>query len=60
MAKSIGCLDQGEGVYGSGGFTETSPSKHKTLYNICIMLDQRRTRWDDVVQMLCKCFVLAG
>ena len=24
------------------------------------MLDQRRRRWADVVQMLYKCFVLAG
>ena len=24
------------------------------------MLDQRRRRWKDVVQMLYKCFVLAG
>ena len=24
------------------------------------MLDQRRRRWDDVVQMLYKCFVFAG
>ena len=24
------------------------------------MLDQRRRRWADVVQMLCKCFVFAG
>ena len=24
------------------------------------MLDQRQRRWDDAVQMLCKCFVFAG
>ena len=30
------------------------PSKHKTLYTICTMLDQRRRRWADVVQMLYK------
>ena len=38
------------------------PSKHNTyLYIICTMLDQRRRRWADVVQMLCKyCFVFAG
>ena len=24
------------------------------------MLDQRRRRWSDVVQMLCKCVVFAG
>ena len=32
----------------------------KHLYNICAMLDQRRRRWADVVQMLYKCFVFAG
>ena len=32
----------------------------KRLYNICTMLDQRRRRWADVVQMLYKCFVFAG
>ena len=31
----------------------------KHLYNICIMSTQRRRRWADVVQMLCKCFVFA-
>ena len=30
------------------------------LYTICTMLDQRRRRWADVVQMVCKCFVFAG
>ena len=29
----------------------------KHLCNICTMLDQRRRRWADVVQMLYKCFV---
>ena len=32
----------------------------KHLYTICTMLDQRRRRWADVVQMLYKCFVSAG
>ena len=32
----------------------------KQLNNICTMLDQRRRRWADVVQMLYKCFVFAG
>ena len=32
----------------------------KHLYNIFTMLDQRRRRLADVVQMLCKCFVFAG
>ena len=36
------------------------PNTPKHLYNICTMLDQRRRRWADVVQMLCKCFVFAG
>ena len=36
------------------------PVNTKHLYNICTMLDQRRRRWVDVVQMLHKCFVFAG
>ena len=32
----------------------------KQLYNLCTMLDQRRRRWADVVQMLYKCYVFAG
>ena len=32
----------------------------KHLYNLCTMLGQRRRRWNDVVQMLYKCFVFAG
>ena len=28
------------------------PVTPKHLYNICILLDQRRRRWDDVEQML--------
>ena len=32
----------------------------KHLYNICTMLDQRRRRWADVVQMVYKYFVFAG
>ena len=39
-------------------FTYSENTKH--LYNICTMLDQRRRRWADVVQMLYKCFVFAG
>ena len=31
----------------------------KHLYNICTMLDQRRSRCADVVQMLYTCFVFA-
>ena len=36
------------------------PANTKHLYNISTMLDQRRRRWADVVEMLYKCFVLAG
>ena len=32
----------------------------KHLFHICTMLDQRRRRWANVVQMLYKCFVFAG
>ena len=32
----------------------------KHVYNICTMLDQRRRRWADVLQILYKCFVFAG
>ena len=39
---------------------DTSPANTKHLYNICTMLDQRRRRWADVVQMLYKCFVFVG
>ena len=35
------------------------PVNTKHLYSICTMLDQRRRRWADVVQMLYKCFVFA-
>ena len=37
-----------------------NPANTKHLYKICTMLDQRRRRWADVVQMLYKCFVFAG
>ena len=36
------------------------PANTQDLYTICTMLDQRRRRRDDLVQMLYKCFVLAG
>ena len=39
-------------------YTILLPGKH--VYNICTMLNQRRRRWADVVQMLYKCFGLAG
>ena len=35
------------------------PANTKHLYDICTMLDQRRRRLADVVQMLYKCFVFA-
>ena len=35
------------------------PVNSKHVYNICAILNRRR-RWADVVQMLCKCFVFAG
>ena len=37
-----------------------NPVNTKHLYNICTMLDQRRRRWADVVQILYKCFVFSG
>ena len=37
-----------------------SPSKHKTFYNICTMVGERRRPWADVVQMLYDCFVFTG
>ena len=33
------------------------PNNNKTL---CTMLDQRRRRWADIVQLLYKCFVFDG
>ena len=36
-----------------------SDCSRKKLYDICTMSAQRRRRWADVVQMLCKCFVIA-
>ena len=37
-----------------------NPVNAKHLYNIFTMLDQRRRRWSNIVQMLYKCFVFAG
>ena len=42
------------------GIVLDNPVNTKHLYNICTMLNQRRRRWDDVVQMLYKSFVFAG
>ena len=36
------------------------PVNTKHLYSICTMLDQCQRRWDDIVQMLYKCFVFGG
>ena len=36
------------------------PANTKHLYNICAMLDQRRRRWANIVQMLYTCFVFTG
>ena len=37
-----------------------NPLNTKHLCNLCTVLDQRRRRWADFVQMLYKCFVFAG
>ena len=37
-----------------------NPVTTKHLCDICTMLDQRRRRWVDIVQMLYKCFEFAG
>ena len=47
-----------ESLLFSGTRIISANTKH--LYNICTMLDQRRRRWADVVQMLYKCFVFDG
>ena len=41
-------------------YSNLYPANTKHSYDICTMLDQRRRRWADVVQMLYKCFVFAG
>ena len=47
-------------MYGQSRGGLTFPANTKHLYNICTMLDQRRRRWADVVEMLYKYFVFAG
>ena len=37
----------------------SKPVDTKYFHSICTMLDQRRIRWANVVQMLYKCFVFA-
>ena len=41
-------------------WTAFNPVNTKHLYSICTMLDQRRRRWADVIQLLYKCSVFAG
>ena len=54
-------LDEGVyALYRNSKVMWHDPVNTKHLYNICTMLDQRRRRWADVVQMLYKCFVFAG
>ena len=48
------------GNYNNDTYWGVIPVNTKHLYNICTMLDQRRGRWADVVQMLYKCFVFTG
>ena len=40
--------------------SKNNPANTKHLYNICTTLAQRLRRWSNFVQMLYKCFVLAG
>ena len=40
----------------SGLITMDFPASTKHLYNICTMLDQRRRRWSNIVQILYRCF----
>ena len=47
-------------LYPSNRGRYPDPANTKHLLNICTMLDQRRRRWADVLQMLCKCFVFTG
>ena len=53
--ESIGRLKKPRGTV---AYTFSVNKTH--LYNICTMLDLRRRRWADVVQMFYKCFVFAG
>ena len=46
-------------IHVSPTFLANMPANTKHLYDICTMLDQRRKRWADVVQMLYK-LVFAG
>ena len=52
-------IDIHHGMMTPRGIINVSPVNAKHLYNICTMLDQRRRRWADVVQMLYKYFVFA-
>ena len=39
-------------INSSSGMSDSNPVNTKHLYYICTMLDQRRRRWADIVQML--------
>ena len=39
---------------------DLNPANTKHLHNICTMLDQRRRRWANVVQILYRYFVITG
>ena len=39
--------------------SQKHPSKHETLYDICTILNQHRSRWAVIVQMLYKSFFFA-
>ena len=52
-------IDIHHGMMAPRGIINVNPVNAKHLYNICTMLDQRRRRWADVVQMLYKYFVFA-
>ena len=47
------------GPFDHGVFKSPNPVNTKHLYSICTMLDQRRRRWADVVQMVFKGLLFA-
>ena len=47
-------------IRGNAALDRDNPVNTKHLYNICTASAQRLRRWSNIVQMLCKCFVLAG
>ena len=60
LGNDKGALALYDLLYSTTEKSHHNPVNTKHLYNICAMSDQRRRRWDDVAQMLYKCFVLAG